>query len=260
MPRITGMAPRTHRLGEVSLERALSKLGLASRREAREWILAGRLSVGGSILLDPALPVVPERLSLSLDGKRLERPVWRTVLLHKPRGVVTTARDPQGRRSVLDLVDLSLGYLAPVGRLDWATSGLLLLTNDTRLSDWLCDPAHEVDRTYLVTVRGEVSDAAARRAEDGVDSDGERLTAASVVVRKRSRRESHLVVVLREGRNREVRRLFASLGHEVARLKRVALGGITLGDLPPGGSRELSQEELVAAFPGAPIRTSRVSI
>jgi 23S rRNA pseudouridine2605 synthase len=142
----------------------------------------------------------------------------------------------------------------PVGRLDAATSGLLLLTNDTRLADWLTDPANAVARVYLVTVRGELADAAARRLEEGLDDAGERLAARAVTVRKRSRRETHLVLELTEGKNREIRRLLAAVRHEVTRLKRVSFGGLELGDLAVGKWREVSAEELKAAFPGALMR------
>lgn len=239
------------RPGEVSLERALSKLGVASRRIAREWIAAGRVSVAGSQELNPGRPVIPERAGIAVDGQLLSRAPWRSVLLNKPRGVVTTASDPQGRATVFDLLDREVGHLAPVGRLDQATSGLLLLTNDTRLADWLCDPANGVERTYLVTVRGDFGPEAVRQAEAGVEFGGERLAFHRLELRKRSRRESHLTVVLTEGRNREIRRLLAAFGREVTRLRRVAFGGLVLGDLKPGEWRAVPREEIEAHFPNA---------
>jgi 23S rRNA pseudouridine2605 synthase len=132
------------------------------------------------------------------------------------------------------------------------------MTNDTRLADWLTDPANRVVRRYVVTVRGAVSDETAARLVEGIDSVSGaggcagRMAARSVEIRKRSGRETHLTVELTEGKNREVRRLFASVGHEVTRLKRVAFGGLELGSLAPGESRELDPAELSAAFPGAP--------
>jgi 23S rRNA pseudouridine2605 synthase len=242
---------RRRRPAEVSLERALSKLGILSRARAREAILAGRVMLDGRPAIDPGRPVVPERADLRLDGRPVGRAPWRTVLLHKPRGVVTTLDDPEGRASVRDLLPDELGHLGPVGRLDRATSGLLLLTNDTALAEWLCNPANGVERTYLVTVRGEVGESEAATACAGLEIDGERLRARSVTVRKRSGRESHLVVVLDEGKNREIRRLFAALGHEVVRLKRVGFGSLTLGRLAPGAFRDLGLAEVQTAFPGA---------
>ena len=147
-------------------------------------------------------------------------------------------------------------YVAPVGRLDVASTGLLLLTNDTRLADWLLDPTHGVPRVYIVTVRGELSDETADRVRAGVRADGDLLRAREVEVLKRSRRETHVRVVLVEGKNRELRRLFAACGHEVTRLKRVAFGGLELGSLAPGRWRVLAPAELRRAFPCAPIKDS----
>ena len=247
--------PRRRRLGEVSLERALSKLGVASRSEARRLVAAGRVTVDGRAATDPLLPVVPERAAIAIDGRPVRRPQSLTILLHKPRGVVTTRSDPEGRPTVYACLAELAEHVVPVGRLDAATSGLLLLTNDTRFADWVTDPANGVPRVYLATVAGELADESAQRAAAGVEDRGERLAARRVTVRKRSRRETHLVVELAEGRNREIRRLFAALGHEVTRLKRVAFGGLELGDLPPGRYRVVRPEELAAAFPGAPLRS-----
>jgi 23S rRNA pseudouridine2605 synthase len=131
---------------------------------------------------------------------------------------------------------------------------LLLLTNDTRFADWLTDPRNQVSRIYLVTVRGELNEETARRLEQGIEDTGERLAARSVVIRKRSRRETHLVVELTEGKNREIRRMLTAGGHEVTRLKRVSFGGLELGELAPGRWRGLSAAELREAFPSAPLR------
>jgi 23S rRNA pseudouridine2605 synthase len=239
--------------GQVSLERALSKLGLASRSEARSLIREGRVAVDGRPALDPLQPVVPESVHLEIDGRPASRPSPRTILLHKPRGVVTTRSDPEGRPTVYTCLEGLDDHLVPVGRLDAATTGLLLLTNDTRLADWVTDPENAVPRVYLVTVRGAVEDATARRLEEGIEDRGERLAASTVAVRKRSRRETHLVLTLTEGKNREIRRLLAAAGHEVTRLKRVSFGGLELGDLPPGQWRDVTIGELRAAFPGAPV-------
>lgn len=240
--------------GRVPLERALSKLGATSRSEARQLVRNGRVTVDGRAVTDPLLPVVPETARFEIDGLPVRRPESRTVLLHKPRGVVTTRSDPEGRPTVYGCLAGLEAHVVPVGRLDAATTGLLLLTNDTRFADWVTDPAHAVPRVYLVTVRGELAEPTARRLEAGLEESGERLAARAVAVRKRSRRETHLVVELTEGKNREIRRLLAAAGHEVTRLKRVAFGGLELGDLPPGKWREVTREELRAAFPGAPLR------
>jgi 23S rRNA pseudouridine2605 synthase len=242
----------TARKGFVTLERALSKLGLASRAEARALIRDGRVSVDGRRVTTPAHLVVPERATVAIDGTPRARPAPITVLLHKPRGVVTTRSDPQGRPTVYSLLDDVPARVVPVGRLDLATSGLLLLTNDTRLADWLTDPRSGVPRVYLVTVRGRVSQESAGALERGVVVDGERLAADAAVVRKASARESHLVITLTEGKNREVRRLLSAAGHPVTRLRRVQFGGLEIGTLAPGRWRLVPDAELTRAFPARP--------
>ena len=228
--------------GGVPLSRALSKLGLMSRKQAVAAIRAGRVMVDGEIVRREAVLVVPERVRLLVDGIERRRAPWRTIVFHKPRGVVTTRRDPEGRPTVYDILGGAAAGLIAVGRLDLATSGLLLLTSDTRLADWITDPAHEVPRLYAVSVRGRV--------------DLSRLAgfAAGIALRKASARESHLTVELNEGRNRQVRRMFDAIGHEVTRLKRVKFGSLELGRLMPGQFRELLRAEIAAAFPGAPVR------
>ncbi len=246
---------RPRKPGEVCLDRALSKLGLASRTEARALIEAGRVQVDGRTARDPRRPVVPERARITIDAVEVEGAAPCTVLLHKPKGVVTTRRDEKGRPTVYSLLTGLNAHVVPVGRLDFATTGLLLLTNDTRFAAWVTDPENAVPRAYVVTVRGELTPDEARRLETaGVEDEGERLRATRVEIRKASRRESHLLVTLAEGKNREIRRMFLALGHEVTRLKRVSFGGLELGELAPGVWRDVPLPELRAAFPGAPLR------
>jgi len=247
--------PKNHkRLGVVPLERAFSKLGLASRTQARQWITEGRVRVDGKIVRDPLVAVTPEKIRLELDGKTFQKSTWRLVMLNKPRGVVTTRSDEQGRPTVFSLLKTSDAYLHPVGRLDMATTGLLLFTNDTRLSDWLTDPKNKIIRVYLVTVEGKLAPEHVTLLEKGIQDEGELLKADKIMVRKTSQRESHLTVELAEGKNREIRRMFKAVGHEVTALKRVAFGGLQLVVLPAGSSREVSLNELSAAFPGMPVR------
>jgi 23S rRNA pseudouridine2605 synthase len=245
-------SPARRRPERVSLNRALSKLGIASRADATRLIRAGRVEVDGRIVRDPEAPVAPERIALTIDGRPVARAGWQLILLNKPRGVVTTRHDPQKRPTVFDLVTGSEGHLVAVGRLDLATSGLLLLTTDTRLADWLTDPENQVPRVYTVTVRGAVSDETVAQLMAGVQAGGERLAADEATVRKRSRRETHVIVRLGEGRNREIRRLFEAVGHEVTRLRRVAYGGLDLGSLADGRWRSVTEEEARAAFPAYP--------
>lgn len=232
-------------MGRVALARALSKLGILSRAQAAEAIRAGRVRVDGAVIRDPLRPVVPERARIAVDGHVRRRAAWRTILFHKPRGVVTTRRDPEGRRTVYDVLGAAGEGLIAVGRLDLASTGLLLLTTDTQLANWITDPAHAVPRVYLVTVRGAIGAQAAAA-----------LPAASATVRKASERESHLVVELRQGRNREIRRMFEAIGREVTRLRRVRFGGLEIGDLEPGAWRALTRDEVRAAFPGWAGRSS----
>lgn len=238
-------APR----GTVALARALSKLGLASRSEAIALVLAGRVRVNGRLVRDPGYRVVPEAAALVIDGAAAEVPATRTVALHKPRGVVTTRHDPEGRPTVYGLIAAAGAGVAPAGRLDLASTGLLVCTNDTRFAAWLTDPASGVEREYVVTVRGEVTPAVAAALAQGLEVDGEWLQPTAIRVRKASGRESHLTVVLREGRNREIRRLFAAAGHEVTRLTRIRIGGLVLGDLAPGAWRDIPAENVALAFP-----------
>lgn len=230
--------------GRVRLDRALSKLGVASRSRARDLIRGGRITVGGRVVTDPGRTVVPETAAIAVGGRPVRLATWRTIALHKPRGTVTTRHDPEGRRTVFDVLGPEADGLVAVGRLDMASTGLLLLTTDTRLASWLTDPANAVVRRYIVTARGEVTDADARRMTAGIGG----LRAERVVVRKRSTRETHLEIALTEGRNREIRRLLDACGHEVTRLLRVAYGGIELGALPPGAWEPVDRDAIAAAF------------
>jgi 23S rRNA pseudouridine2605 synthase len=237
----------------VPLERALSKLGHATRSQARGLILSGRVAVNGSIVRDPLARVVPERCRFRIDGAHPRREPWTFLALNKPRGFLTTRVDPEGRPTVYDLlvgVDASVRAL---GRLDLASTGLLLFTNDTRLGHWLTDPANGVLRRYVVTVRGELGDEALDALVTGIGDRNEVLRATHVQIMKRSRRETHLMVALDEGKNREIRRMLGAMGHEVTRLKRVAFGGLELGDLAPGRFRQLTPEDVARAFPISPI-------
>ena len=239
MRRVSGTGGR-YKSGHVALERALSKLGLASRTDARRLIREGAVTVNGRDARDPLAPVVPERDAIAVAGRTTGLRAPRTIAFYKPRGVVTTRRDPEGRTTVFDVLGEAGDGLIAVGRLDLATSGLLILTTDTQLAEWLTNPDNAVVRRYAVTVRGEVTGEHAAALERGIGG----LSAARVIVRKRSRRETHLLVDLTEGKNREIRRLFAAIGREVTRLMRVAYGAIELGALQPGEWREISEAEL----------------
>jgi pseudouridine synthase len=241
----------------VPLNRALSKLGVLSRVDAVAAITSGRVRVNGRLERRPLAPVSLDTDRIALDDLRVRRAPWRAVAFHKPAGVVTTARDPEGRTTVFDVLgDAGAGLIA-VGRLDRATSGLLILTSDTQLANWITDPVNAVPRTYIVTVKGRISHEAIDSMTQGIVADGERVRAVAVTLRKVSGRESHLTLVLDEGRNREVRRLCEAVGHPVTRLKRVQIGGLALGTLAPRESRPLSRADIHAAFPQFPRRRRR---
>lgn len=241
------------RAGTVRLDRALSKLGVASRAEAARLIAGGRVTVSGRLVTNAATLVNPDRTAIAVDARQVRRQPWRTLLLHKPRGVVTTRRDPDGRRTVFDVLGDEADGLVSAGRLDLASTGLLILTTDTRLANWITDPEQSFRRRYVVTVRGAVTDEEAERIVLGIGS----LSADRAIVRKRSERESNLLVDLTEGQNREIRRLMEGIGHEVTRLKRVAFGGLELGELAPGRWRNVTVDEITSAFPGVPVALSR---
>lgn len=234
-------APASKRL---TVDRLLSKLGIASRGTSQEWVRAGRVCINGRVVRDPATWVLWPKDSVSVDDQPIQDSVKRFFLFHKPKGVITTHSDEQGRKTIFDVLPPDLGYMHAVGRLDQATSGLLLLTNDSALSSFLTDPANKVMRTYLVTVRGAFTESQAAEAVAGMVDGGERLQCHTVKIQKSSSRESHLEVVLIQGKNREIRRLFKALGHEVTRLRRIQYGPFKLEDLPSGAWREIPIEDV----------------
>ena len=238
----TGLSKR------LTVDRLLSKRGIASRATSQEWIRAGRVRINGRVIRDPATWVLWPRDSISIDDQPIQDSVKRFFLFHKPKGVITTRRDEKGRKTIFDVLPADLGYLHAVGRLDQATSGLLLLTNDSALSSYLTDPTNRVIRTYLVSVRGAFTEAQATEAVAGLVDGGDRLQCHSVRIQKQSGRESHLEVVLTQGKNREIRRLFKALGHEVTRLRRIQYGPFKLEDLPSGAWREIPIEDVRKAL------------
>jgi 23S rRNA pseudouridine2605 synthase len=246
-------------MSRVPLERALSKLGLASRTQARRLIESGKVKVHGKLQTDPLFLVTPETAAISIQGEAIAKQSQVVFAFYKPRGVITSRSDEKGRTTIFDLLPDELKNnpaLHSVGRLDLATTGLLLLTNDTRLSAWLTDPKNRISRVYQVSVQGEVSQAQKLEMESGIESEVGKLQALSVTLRKTSQRESHLLIELTEGKNREIRRLCEAIGHPVSALKRTSFGPLHLGDLQPGEWREISPTELKRAFPHHPESTT----
>ncbi|WP_262269291.1 pseudouridine synthase [Microvirga yunnanensis] len=255
--------PRRQTDAVVSLPRALSKLGFCSRTQAEALIAEGRVRVDGMIVRDPTTRVDPARARVAVDGERIvaERKVY--LMLNKPRGLVTTRDDPQERATVYDCLEgLDLPFVVPVGRLDKASEGLLLLTNDTRWAQRVLDPASNVEKVYHVQIDRVPNEAMLERLEAGMVLDGERLVARSARVLRTGTRTAWLEVVLGEGRNRQIRRLLGAVGANVLRLVRINVGGVRLGDLPRGAARHLTPAEKarlnvpVHAAPG-PLRRPR---
>lgn len=232
--------------GPLSLARALSKFGVCSRSEAVHRIAAGRVAINGRVVTRADARLDPSRDAVSVDGQRVADLSERVVLaLHKPAGYLTTSRDPAGRPTVYDLIGEHAGWVFPVGRLDRDSAGLIVLTNDHRLGERLTTPGAHVPKTYHVRVRGLPDAQALRGLREGVPlRDGPTRPARVKALGARKDATAWLEIVLTEGRNRQVRRMCAAVGHEVLELTRVAIGGFRLGDLASGQWRRLEAEEI----------------
>jgi 23S rRNA pseudouridine2605 synthase len=242
------------------LQKILSGAGVVSRRAAEGLIVQGRVAVNGTPIMDLGSKADPQTDTISVDGKKIKTAVpLRYVLVNKPTGMVTTRFDPERRRTVLELIPRDLGYLYPVGRLDYDSEGLLLLTNDGELAARLMHPRHEVPKVYRARVRGVPDGAAIERLSRGIPLDGHRTAPASVRVLKRldTPRGSDSIVdmTLREGRNRQVRRMLEAVGHPVVTLSRVQFGPLRDPGLKVGHSRELTPREIKALQESATVTT-----
>jgi 23S rRNA pseudouridine2605 synthase len=228
----------------VGLARALSKLGYCSRSEAFDLIHAGRVCLNGAIRRDPEARVHAESDRIEVDGQPVAATVKVYLMLNKPRGAITTASDEKGRQTVYEFLNTDLPWVAPVGRLDKASEGLLLLTNNSEWAAQVTSPTSHLDKTYHVQI-DKVADATLLESiAKGVRTkDGDFLVVARVRILRGGKRNSWLEIVLDEGRNRHIRRMLASLGISVLRLVRVAIGPLPLGQLPKGRVRPLTSEE-----------------
>jgi len=237
--------PRKPRHG---LARVISKLGECSRKNAHLYILDGRVSVNGEIVLDPEMPTDAERDEIALDGREIRAAERIYVMMNKPRGYVTTASDEQGRETIYTLLDgAGLPWLAPVGRLDKASEGLLLLSNDNAWAARITAPDSTIDKTYHVQIDRLPDADLLVRLQRGIKDGDELLSVKSAQELRRGARYAWLEIVLDEGRNRQIRRLLAAYDVGVLRLVRVSIGQLALGGLEKGRFRRLSALE-VAAF------------
>jgi 23S rRNA pseudouridine2605 synthase len=231
----------------TGVARALSKLGVASRSVAARWVAAGRVTVNGRVVRDPETPVVPDRDRLALDGAAVQAEARRYLMLNKPRGLVTTRRDERGRDTVYRCLDAGAQGLSPVGRLDKASEGLLLFSNDGIWAQRLLDPASHLPKVYHVQIDRGADDGLLEALRRGVQlEEDERLQVSQARRLREGEKNSWLEIVLHEGRNRHIRRLLDALDVGVKRLVRVAIGPLNLGALAKGRSRDLTAAELKA--------------
>jgi 23S rRNA pseudouridine2605 synthase len=231
-------------LRRVGLARALSKLGHCSRSAAFRLVRAGQVAVNGTIQRDPERPVSWQRDRIEVEGRAVTAPAKVYLMLNKPRGVVTTASDEKGRKTVYAELDANLPWLGPVGRLDKASEGLLLLTNDSEWAARVLAPETHLDKTYHVQITTVADERLLAALVQGVASDdGVVLWAKAARIVRSGSKNSWLEIVLDEGKNRQIRRMLEGCGVEVLRLIRVAMGPLRLGELAKGASRSLTKDE-----------------
>ncbi len=231
----------------MRLQKFLAHAGVCSRRAAEELIRQGRVRVDGRTVTEMGTHVRPESACVEVDGRRIhscENHVY--LLMHKPRGVLTTVKDTHNRRTVMDLLPAIHARVYPVGRLDMDSEGLLLLTNNGELAQRLLHPSHKIPKKYHVTVRGRPSKKDIDMLENGVEIDGRVTLPCKIRLLGTTRRTSVLEVILSEGRKRQIRLMMDKVGHPVTRLVRQEMGSLSLKGLPPGKVRELNPAEVIA--------------
>jgi pseudouridine synthase len=241
-PIMAGAAGRAR--GKRTLDRVLSKAGAGSRTDARRWIADRRVAVNGRVVTNPELWIDPALDKVVLDGQPLRTVAKTYLLLHKPKGYLTTYRDPQGRRTVYDLLPQRDRFLFPVGRLDLDTSGLLVMTNDSSFAEALTNPEREVAKTYLVKASKRLSDEQLEQLRRGVTLRDGRTRSARVTRLPDRGGRSVFEISITEGKNRQVRRMVEALGAKVLKLVRVEIGGVRIGELPSGAVRPLRAAEI----------------
>lgn len=230
---------------EVRLNKYLASCGAASRRGADELIRSGRVKVNAAVVTEPGARVETDNDTVTLDGKKVT-PVSKMtyIMLYKPKGCITSVRDDKGRKTVYDYLDVEVPHLVPVGRLDYDTEGLLILTNDGELANRLTHPSGEVPKTYLVRAEGQFPEHILAKLRKGVEIDGIKTKRSKVKLLEQDEKEGKLLVTITEGRNRQIRRMFEAVERNVVFLKRMAIGELRLGGLARGKWRYLRDEEV----------------
>jgi len=231
------------------LQKILAKAGIASRRKAEELIREGKVRVDGRVVTEMGTRVDPEIQKIECDGRPVvsqEKKVY--ILLHKPAGYLSTVHDPQGRPIITDLLPNIKERIYPVGRLDLATEGALLLTNDGELAQEILHPSREVNKTYVAMVKGRPSPEKLEALSNGIDLDGRKTWPAELTVLEAEQQATTIKIVIHEGRKRQVRKMFEAVGHPVLQLKRIAYGQLELGKLKPGKYRFLTPRDIEMIF------------
>lgn len=227
------------------LQKIIAQAGVASRREAERLILEGKVTLNGKVVKELGTKADPDKEHIKVNGKLITRPESKAYLiLYKPRGYVTTTSDPEGRPTIMELLEKVKGRVFPVGRLDYDTEGLILCTNDGELAHKLQHPRHEVPKTYFAKVEGVPAPDEITKLRKGIKLEDGMTAPANVKLVRKVEANSWLEIIIHEGRNRQVKRMCEAIGHPVIRLKREGLAFLTLGDLKPGEFRHLTAEEV----------------
>jgi 23S rRNA pseudouridine2605 synthase len=233
---------------EIRLNKIIAEAGVASRREADRLITAGEVTINGEVVTELGTKCDPENVHIKVKGKLLQTSSRKTyVLLNKPKGYVTTTKDPEGRQTVMDLIRNVPGRLYPVGRLDLQTEGLLILTNDGELADKIMKPKSKVAKIYEVKIRGTLNNNLKKKLEYGISVDGETLKAESIKTIKEDK-NTWLEVTIFEGKNRHIRRLFDAIKHPVVKIRRIQIGNLKAPYLKPGEYIMLEESDIKKIF------------
>lgn len=227
----------------VRLQKVLAAAGYGSRRYCEKLITEGRVEVDRNLVTELGVKVDPDLQEVRVDGDKIERPTLRYYVLNKPQGVLSTNSDPEGRTRVVDLIGDS-SHLFTIGRLDRSSEGLIIVTNDGDLANKIAHPSYQVNKIYTVRVAGNLQPEKLAEIRQGVYLSDGKANVESIRVKKRHKQTTELEMVLAEGKNREIRRVLARVGHKVLQLKRIAIGSIRLGELPEGAYRELTLAEV----------------